>query len=107
MKVTESTTKPRAAKVKSEESVIDLEEQIRQRAYELYERRGRGDGHATEDWLQAEAELVRERTAPLPVAAVKKNRKPPVTSAGKAKAMQVKTARTSTQSTTEETRSGN
>jgi hypothetical protein len=27
---------------------------IRQRAYELYERRGRTDGHALDDWLQAE-----------------------------------------------------
>ena len=49
----------------SEESAIDLEVQIRCRAYELYERRGREAGHETEDWLQAEAELARERTMPL------------------------------------------
>lgn len=34
----------------------DRKEQIRFRAYELYEARGRGDGHDLEDWLQAEAE---------------------------------------------------
>jgi hypothetical protein len=33
-------------------------EQIRIRAYELYEARGRGDGHDLEDWLEAEAELT-------------------------------------------------
>ena len=32
-------------------------EQIAQRAYEIFERRGRLPGHETEDWLQAEAEL--------------------------------------------------
>lgn len=32
------------------------EEEIRRRAYELYEARGRGDGHDLEDWLEAEAE---------------------------------------------------
>ncbi|MGB7864785.1 MAG: DUF2934 domain-containing protein [Candidatus Sulfotelmatobacter sp.] len=31
---------------------------IRQRAYELYEKRGREDGHAEEDWLHAEAEVL-------------------------------------------------
>ena len=35
-----------------------LEDQIRQRAYQLYEARGREDGHELEDWLRAEAELV-------------------------------------------------
>ena len=32
-------------------------ERIRQRAHELYEARGQGDGHDLEDWLQAEAEI--------------------------------------------------
>ena len=31
-------------------------------AYELYERRGRMDGHDLEDWLRAEA-IVRQRQA--------------------------------------------
>ena len=34
-----------------------LEEQMRLRAYELYEAHGREDGHAVDDWLQAEAEI--------------------------------------------------
>jgi Protein of unknown function (DUF2934) len=34
------------------------EEQIRCRAYELYEERGREDGHDVEDWLRAEAEII-------------------------------------------------
>ncbi len=36
----------------------ELEEQIRRRAYALYEARGREDGHEQEDWLQAEAEIL-------------------------------------------------
>jgi hypothetical protein len=32
------------------------EEDVRGRAYQLYEERGREDGHAAEDWLQAETE---------------------------------------------------
>jgi Protein of unknown function (DUF2934) len=33
------------------------EEEIRRRAYELYDERGREDGHDVEDWLRAEAEI--------------------------------------------------
>lgn len=40
-----------------DETFERLEERIRVRAYEIYERRGRTPGHAVEDWLQAEAEL--------------------------------------------------
>ncbi len=36
----------------------DREEQIRTRAYELYEARNRGEGHDVEDWLEAEAEIT-------------------------------------------------
>ena len=36
----------------------DIEERIRRRAYELYEQRGMIDGHALDDWLQAEAEVL-------------------------------------------------
>jgi len=38
-------------------SVELTEEYIRERAYQLYEERGRQDGHDMEDWLQAEAEI--------------------------------------------------
>lgn len=33
-------------------------DRIAQRAYELYEQRGRQDGWAVEDWLQAERQLA-------------------------------------------------
>ena len=36
----------------------NLEEEIRRRAYEFYEARGREDGHDVEDWLRAEMELM-------------------------------------------------
>jgi Protein of unknown function (DUF2934) len=37
---------------------VRMEQIVRRRAYELYEPRGREDGHAQEDWLHAEAEVV-------------------------------------------------
>lgn len=40
-----------------------LEQAIRQRAYELYSKRGMAPGHALDDWLQAEAELVHGHSA--------------------------------------------
>jgi hypothetical protein len=39
---------------------LSLEEEIRRRAYEIYEERGRRDGMHHEDWIRAEAE-VRDR----------------------------------------------
>ena len=60
-----------AAKPKSREplprkpkSVSNAEEKVRLHAYELYEERGRIDGHALDDWLQAEAEILRKRRQP-------------------------------------------
>ena len=44
------------------EARAELEEQIRRRAYELYEQRGRVDGYGLDDWLQAEAEVLDIRT---------------------------------------------
>ncbi|MCI0489990.1 MAG: DUF2934 domain-containing protein [Blastocatellia bacterium] len=35
-----------------------MAEEIGQRAYEIYLARGGGEGHAIEDWLQAERELL-------------------------------------------------
>ena len=37
---------------------LDLEQQIRERAYEIYEQRGSQDGSPEQDWLQAEAEIL-------------------------------------------------
>ena len=37
---------------------INLDDEIRQRAYELAERRGFVEGHENEDWLAAEREVL-------------------------------------------------
>jgi hypothetical protein len=42
----------------------DLRRQIAQRAYALYEQRGRQNGFAMQDWLQAERELARAAERP-------------------------------------------
>lgn len=38
-----------------------IEEEIRKRAYELFEARGREEGHELEDWLRAEQEITDHR----------------------------------------------
>ena len=44
-------------------SATSLTERIRTLAYTLHEQRGREEGHAEQDWLQAEAEILgSERT---------------------------------------------
>jgi hypothetical protein len=43
-------------------SAPDLAEQIRRRAYELYEQRGRDEGHELGDWLRAQSELTQRKT---------------------------------------------
>ena len=43
------------------QSTSELQEQIRRRAYELYDQRGRDDGHELDDWLQAESELAQQK----------------------------------------------
>ena len=55
-------TKPSQAKPKTitrRKAIIKepSREEIERRAYELYLARGCGEGHADEDWLQAEREL--------------------------------------------------
>jgi Protein of unknown function (DUF2934) len=51
--------KPSTLAPKSDEptALIPIEQQIQQRAYELFEQRGRADGHEFDDWLQAECEI--------------------------------------------------
>jgi hypothetical protein len=49
-------TKRPPAPVRSEPQ--DLDHQIRIRAYQLYEARGREEGHELEDWLRAEEEFT-------------------------------------------------
>ena len=41
----------------------ELQDQIRARAFQLYEQRGKDEGHDLDDWLQAEAELSRVQQA--------------------------------------------
>jgi hypothetical protein len=40
----------------------NIEEEIRRRAYELFEARGGEDGHELEDWLRAEEEIRGSKT---------------------------------------------
>jgi hypothetical protein len=37
---------------------LGVEEEIRCRAYQLYEERGKTDGYAVEDWCRAEKEIM-------------------------------------------------
>ena len=52
---------PTAAPLLAKESV-DLRSQIAERAYELYERQGRREGHDLQNWLQAERELRKQES---------------------------------------------
>ncbi len=39
---------------------VSRKEEIRRKAYELYEKRGKGDGHDLEDWISAESEMQKK-----------------------------------------------
>ena len=56
-----ATTQRQTPSLAVMKSAPDLQEQIRCRAYELYEQRGRDNGHEVGDWLQAESELTRQK----------------------------------------------
>ena len=56
MKANPSKKSP--ATVTSDPQDLELEYQIRLRAYELYEEGGREDGHELDDWLRAKEELT-------------------------------------------------
>ncbi|HLZ41835.1 MAG TPA: DUF2934 domain-containing protein [Candidatus Sulfotelmatobacter sp.] len=47
----------------SQESNVETLEKVRLRAYQLYEQRGRGEGHDVEDWLKAESEVIAKPVA--------------------------------------------
>ena len=53
-------SKPQVMRTDSRASVvpINLEDEIRRRAYELSQHRGFASGHETEDWLHAENEVL-------------------------------------------------
>ncbi len=52
-----SAKKPSMSTAPNSGNGQNVEEEVRRRAYELYEQRGRQDGMAEEDWLRAEAEV--------------------------------------------------
>jgi len=52
------TTKKQPTTEISELQEFELEYQIRLRAYELYEERGRENGHELEDWYRAKEEMT-------------------------------------------------
>jgi hypothetical protein len=54
---------PIKADLQKTDSGGELQDHIRARAYQLYEQRGRDDGHNLDDWLQAEAELSQVQKA--------------------------------------------
>jgi hypothetical protein len=39
----------------------ELEQRIRERAYELYEARGQEEGHELEDWYRAKEEIINKK----------------------------------------------
>jgi len=63
-KVPARVPKPAGASAVLEEQTIELQngmwERIRKKAYELWEQRGRREGFALEDWLDAEAMVMDE-----------------------------------------------
>lgn len=52
--------KPEVNGVAPESDGLLVQKRIAMRAYELYSQRGGVDGHAEEDWLQAEREILEE-----------------------------------------------
>ncbi|MGA8622951.1 MAG: DUF2934 domain-containing protein [Candidatus Sulfotelmatobacter sp.] len=60
MKHTSPAAIPHQTPTKVTKSTLDLQEQIRLRAYALYEQRGR-EGHEVDDWLQAESEVTQQK----------------------------------------------
>ena len=56
----ENPPKKSPTSMTTEPQPLELDDQIRLRAYELYEARGQKDGHELEDWLRAEEEITRK-----------------------------------------------
>lgn len=54
------TAKSKSSKPRPRKSDLpgNIEKRVRERAFELYEQRGRVDGFALGDWLQAEGEIL-------------------------------------------------
>ena len=60
MKPTSPAAIPNQTPIKVTESTPDLQEEIRLRAYGLYEQRGT-EGNELDDWLQAESEVTQQK----------------------------------------------
>ncbi len=60
MKNTSLTAIPNQTSTEVTHPALDLQEQIRLRAFELYEQRGHG-GCEVQDWLQAESEVTKQK----------------------------------------------
>jgi len=56
---------PRQEPTQVTKSTPDLQDQIRGRAYGLYEQREKDGGHELDDWLQAEAEVTQQKAKKL------------------------------------------
>ena len=61
MKPTSTMPTPLSTSNQTTESTSELQEQIRRRAHELYEQRGRNNGREQDDWLQAESEVTQQK----------------------------------------------
>ena len=57
------TTSISDAEPVTSEQPQDMTDQVRARAYELYEVRGREEGHDLDDWLLAELQLIQKPQA--------------------------------------------
>jgi hypothetical protein len=51
-------SEPRKSEARKNVVPINLEDEIRRRAYELYQQRGHASGNEAEDWLTAEREVL-------------------------------------------------
>jgi HSP20 family protein len=62
MEATQTGSRPTKVKIVERSSMFEqlnkLSEQISRRAYEIFERNGRIDGHDIEDWFKAESEIL-------------------------------------------------
>jgi hypothetical protein len=61
-----STASQTSTTVAVMKSASEIQDQIRRRAYELYEQRGSNDGQEVSDWLQAESEVAQKKAANVP-----------------------------------------
>jgi hypothetical protein len=61
MKRTKAMPPPLRTTQRTTQATSELQEQIRRRANELYEQRGKDDGHELDDWLQAESEVTQPK----------------------------------------------